>query len=152
MWYPPKILGYSWLRRQSPCIDWATGVSHVWGTSYHQVSLSIHHPHHPYMSQSLWVQVRPGCLSNTTTSGLSSARPRPLHCHNIDSTTVRLTSSLAHGQLGAIFTHCPLQRMATETNITKALAAGILCPSSSPLFFVKMDISLRPWIDHRGVY
>lgn len=82
--YPPNILGYSWLRRHSPYIGRATGVIHVWGTSCHRVSLSSHHPHHPYMSQSLWVQATPGCPSNTTTSGLSSARPRPLHYHNID--------------------------------------------------------------------
>ncbi|KAF7655617.1 hypothetical protein LDENG_00053640, partial [Lucifuga dentata] len=35
----PLILGYSWLRRHNPHIDWETGVILGWSTSCHQVCL-----------------------------------------------------------------------------------------------------------------
>lgn len=71
--------------------------------------------------------------------------PRPLGClqqgqgHFITTTlTLRLCEwppPRHTANLGPSLLTVHLQRMATETNIPKALAAGILCPSSSPLFF-----------------
>lgn len=104
------------------------------------------------------------CMGNIMSSGLptyprhyefrahrvAQVTPWPVGClqqgqgHFTDSTTVRLTSSLAHSQLGAILIHCPPPENATETNITKGLAAGILCPLSSPLFLLR-------WLNPRGL-
>ena len=57
---------------------------------------------------------------------------------------------------GWIYSLAPPERLAMEKYIGDSLAAGIICPSSSPagagFFFVsKKDSSLRPCIDYRGL-
>ena len=154
----PLILGYPWLRRHNPHIDWSTGSIMGWSPSCQQVCLR------PAVAST-----PPAISSSCSTSDLSMVPP-DYHDFREVFSKARATSLPPHrpydcaidllpGTIppkGRLYSLSAPEREAMESYIKDSLAAGTIRPSSSPagagFFFVdKKDGTLRPCIDYRGL-
>ncbi|TWW59253.1 Retrotransposon-derived protein PEG10 [Takifugu flavidus] len=189
----PLILGYPWLHRYNPHIDWATEFILGWSSSCHQIPSSSTHlgNHQEKIHNKIGVTNRIGCGCRLLhLPPRTNFRSKPAKGGDDEDTTEFFTigtakppsDNLQYSFLintsrqppGEDSQHCAIdllpgttplkdrlyslsvpEREAMEAYINDALAAGIICPSSSPagagFFFVeKKDRSLRPCIDYRG--
>ena len=152
----PLILGYPWLRRHNPHIDWETGAILGWSSACHRVCLKQASAPQP--------------VTNTITSPDLSGVPPEYHDFRDVFSKVKATSLPPHRPYdcaidllpgsspprGRLYSLSAPEREAMEAYINDSLAAGIIRPSSSPagagFFFVeKKDKTLRPCIDYRGL-
>ncbi len=149
----PLILGYPWLRRHNPHIDWATGAILGWSSACHQVCLK----------QAFAPQSMPCTTSAPDLMGVppeyhdfrevfSKAKATSLPPHRPYDCAIDLLPGTSPPR-GRLYSLSAPERKAMEDYINDSLAAGIIRPSSSPagagFFFVqKKDKSLRPCIDY----
>lgn len=152
----PLLLGFPWLRRHNPHIDWATGSILGWSTACHQVCLK----------QAL-VPQPPSCpTSAPDLAGVpaeyhdfkevfSKSKATSLPPHRPYDCAIDLLPGTSPPR-GRLYSISAPERKAMEDYINDSLSAGIIRPSSSPagagFFFVqKKDKTLRPCIDYRGL-
>ena len=152
----PLVLGYPWLRRHNPQLDWSTGAILGWSTACHQVCLleaaapespSSHCPSPDLTGVPVEYHDFKDVFSKAKATSLPPHRPYDCAIDLLPG------SSPPRGRLYSL--SAP-EREAMDTYINDSLAAGIIRPSSSPagagFFFVeKKDGSLRPCIDYRGL-
>lgn len=152
----PLILGFPWLLRHNPHIDWSTGSILSWTSSCQQICLkqdlaiprSVHSsppPDLPGVPQEYHDLREVFCKARAT----SLPPHRPFDC------AIDLLPGMSPPR-GRIYSLSGPEREAMEKYISESLAAGIIRPSSSPagagFFFVeKKDKTLRPCIDYRGL-
>ena len=152
----PLLLGFPWLRRHNPHLDWTTGAILGWSSSCHQVCLK----------QAAAPQTSARTSSSTDVLGVpaeyldfrevfSKAKATSLPPHRPYDCAINLQPG-ATPPRGRLYSLSVPERGAMETYINDGLAAGIIRPSSSPagagFFFVeKKDKTLRPCIDYRGL-
>lgn len=152
----PLILGYPWLRRHNPHIDWVTGCILGWSRPCHSVCLrSAAVPHHsitiplPDLPDNVPTEYMDFREAFSKTKATSLPPHRPYDC------AIDLLTGTSPPR-GGLYSLSGPEREAMENYINEALAAGIIRPSSSPagagFFFVgKKDKTLRPCIDYRGL-
>ena len=154
----PLVLGFPWLKRHNPHIDWALGRILAWSPHCHAV-----------------------CLRSAVTPNVAVAPspPETIDLHKVPKTYHDLAPVFSKDRALSLPPHRPYdcaidllpgatlpssrlynltrsEHSAMESYIKDSLAAGIMRPSSSPVgagfFFVdKKDKSLRPCIDFRGL-
>ncbi|XP_059827473.1 heat shock factor protein 5-like [Hypanus sabinus] len=158
--HAPIVLGYPWLSRHNPHIDWSTRKMVSWSSFCHSTCL----------------QSALSAVEVTTTSSASETTPPnlskvPAEYHNLGKvfSKQRALSLPPHCPyncaidllLGAplptsrLYNQSGPEREAMETYLNDSLVVGIIQPSSSPVgagfFFVgKKDSSLRPCIGYCG--
>ena len=143
----PFILGFPWLRRHNPTIDWSTGSILGWSPACHQVCLK-------QASAPRLITCSDPAPNMVGVPGEYSARLRPTPYLRINcAIDLQLGSSPPRGHL---FSLSAPERKAMEEYIGDSLAAGIIRPSSSPagagfFFMEKKDKTLHPCIDYRGL-
>lgn len=152
----PIILGYPWLIRHNPQLDWRSGTIREWGEDCHQTC---------FKRATLPINSKATCPAPDT-AGVPACY---LHLKEVFSKT-KATSLPPHRSYdcaidllpgtsppkGRLYSLSAPERLAMENYINESLASGIIRPSSSPagagFFFVgKKDGSLRPCIDYRGL-
>ena len=152
----PLILGYPWLRRHSPHIDWATGAILGWRNSCHQVCLKEasvpQQTMHPSSCSDL---SRIPAEYHDFREVFSKAKATSLPPHRPYDCSIDLMPGTSPPK-GRLYSLSGPERGSMESYINDSLAAGIIRPSSSPagagFFFVgKKDKTLRPCIDYRGL-
>ncbi|KAF7648310.1 hypothetical protein LDENG_00158670, partial [Lucifuga dentata] len=152
----PLILGYSWLRRHNPHIDWDTGVILGWSASCHQLCLRQAAPTQRTRSPSSIPDLSRIPLEyHDLGEVFSKAKALSLPPHRPYDCAIDLLPGTSPPK-GRLYSLSAPEREAMETYINDSLAAGIIRPSSSPagagFFFVeKKDKTLRPCIDYRGL-
>lgn len=150
----PVVLGFPWLRRHNPHIDWATGSILEWGPTCHATCIF---PSSPTKPESL----DPVELSNVPSEYLdlkevfSKKRACTLPPHRPYDCSIDLLAGSSPPR-GRIFSLSLPERKAMDDYIQDALSTGFIRPSTSPagagFFFVsKKDGGLRPCIDYRGL-
>lgn len=152
----PLILGYPWLRRHNPQLDWVTGVVREWGEDCHRTCLlAAALPPRPVPTNSAPdLSNVPKCYHDlrevfNKTRATSLPPHRPYDC------AIDLLPGTAPPR-GRLYSLSAPERQSMEDYINDSLSAGLIRPSSSPagagFFFVgKKDGSLRPCIDYRGL-
>lgn len=152
----PLLLGYPWLRRHNPHLDWTTGTIFEWGKDCHRTCLrsalrpSSSAPSDPAPDLSNVPKCYHGLREVFNKAKATSLPPhRPYDC------AIDLLPGSAPSR-GGLYSLSDPERAAMEEYINNCLAAGIIRPSSSPagagFFFVgKKDGSLRPCIDYRSL-
>ena len=149
----PFILGFPWLRRHNPTIDWSTGSILGWSPTCQVCLKQASAPRlitcYDPAPNTVGVPAEYTDFREVFSKAKANFLPphRPYDCA-ID---LQFGSSPPRGRLFS----AP-ERKAMEEYIGDSLAAGIICPSSSPagrgFFFVeKKDKTLRPCIDYRGL-
>lgn len=152
----PLILGYPWLRRHNPNIDWETGAILGWSPSCHQICLK--------QAAAPQRSVNPSQVPDVTgvppeyldfKEVFSKTRATSLPPHRPYDCAIDLHPGTSPPR-GRLYSLSAPERVSMETYINNSLAAGIIRPSSSPagagFFFVeKKDKTLRPCIDFRGL-
>lgn len=152
----PMILGYPWLCRHNPHIDWATGVILGWSHQCHRVCLKD--------------AFTPPMNSQTSSSSDLSGVPTEYHDFKEVFCKAKATSLPLHRPYdcaidlkpsttppkGRLYSLSGPEREAMEAYINDCLAAGLIRPFSSPAGAVfslwrKKDKTLRPCIDFRGL-
>ncbi|KAI3354114.1 hypothetical protein L3Q82_018667 [Scortum barcoo] len=152
----PLILGYPWLRRHNPHVDWLTGAILGWGSSCHQVCLR-----QAVVPQPSHCSSTPPDLKGVPSEYLdfrevfNKAKATSLPPHRPYDCAIDLQPGTTPPR-GRLYSLSALEREAMEAYINDSLAAGIIRPSSSPagagFFFVeKKDKTLRPCIELRSV-
>ncbi|KAF7653478.1 hypothetical protein LDENG_00082230 [Lucifuga dentata] len=151
----PLILGYSWLLRPNPHIDWDTGVILGWSASCHQVCLR----------QAAMTQRTPSLSSSPDLSRVppehhdfgevfSKAKALSLPPHRPYDCTINLLPGTSPPK-GRLYSLSAPEREVMKTYINDSLAAGIIWPSSSPagvgFFFMEKNKTLRPCIGYWGL-
>ena len=152
----PLILGYPWLRRHNPNIDWSTGSILGWSSSCHQVCLKQAAAPQLSVDMNLVPDVT-GVPAEyldfkevfSKTKATSLPPHRPYDC------AIELHPGAVPPK-GRLYSLSAPERKSMETYVNDSLAAGIIRPSTSPagagVFFVaKKDKTLRPCIDYRGL-
>uniref|UniRef100_A0A8C7YUC9 ribonuclease H n=1 Tax=Oryzias sinensis TaxID=183150 RepID=A0A8C7YUC9_9TELE len=152
----PIVLGFSWLKRHNPQIDWLnTRISH-WSTfclanCLHSAVPTVS-PIVPNITETADLSKIPPCYHDlklvfckTKASALPPHRPYDCAINLINDITL---------PKGKLYNLSGPEKKAMEDYIHEALALGHIRPSSSPvgagLFFVeKKDKTLRPCIDYR---
>lgn len=152
----PLILGYPWLRRHNPHIDWSTGSILAWGSACQQICLQQPDAARP-VSRTGSVPDLSGVPPeyNDFREVFNKSRATSLPPHRPYDCAIDLLPGSAPPK-GRLYSLSAPEREAMETYINDSLASGIIRPSSSPagagFFFVgKKDGSLRPCIDYRGL-
>uniref|UniRef100_A0A8D3E3V3 Gypsy retrotransposon integrase-like protein 1 n=1 Tax=Scophthalmus maximus TaxID=52904 RepID=A0A8D3E3V3_SCOMX len=152
----PVILGYPWLRRHNPHLDWATGAILGWNPSCHQVCLQgADVSRRTTATKSTPEVVGVPSVYHDFREVFSKARALALPPHRPYDCAINLLPGTSPPR-GRLFSLSAPERGAMDTYINDSLAAGIIRPSSSPagagFFFVgKKDKTLRPCIDYRGL-
>uniref|UniRef100_A0A8D3E617 Retrotransposon-derived protein PEG10 n=1 Tax=Scophthalmus maximus TaxID=52904 RepID=A0A8D3E617_SCOMX len=152
----PVILGYPWLRRHNPHLDWATGAILGWNPSCHQVCLQgADVSRRTTATKSTPEVVGVPSVYHDFREVFSKARALALPPHRPYDCAINLLPGTSPPR-GRLFSLSAPERGAMDTYINDSLAAGIIRPSSSPagagFFFVgKKDNTLRPCIDYRGL-
>ena len=153
----PVILGFPWLRRHNPHIDWSSGTILQWSTHCHAICLkSALSP-----ASGLTVPSEFPDLSQVPKDYLdlkevfNKARATSLPPHRPYDCAINLLPGTSPPR-GRLFSLSVPETKTMEKYINDSLAAGIIRPSSSPagagFFFVgKKDKTLRPCIDFRGL-
>uniref|UniRef100_A0A8C5EI19 ribonuclease H n=1 Tax=Gouania willdenowi TaxID=441366 RepID=A0A8C5EI19_GOUWI len=151
----PVILGFPWLHRHNPHIDWSMGSFISWSPYCHQICLK---------------QAIPALLRSDTSGPPSDLQGLPEEYHDLQEvfSKTRATSLPPHRSYDCsidllpgtspprIYSLSGPEREVMEKYVNESLAAGLIRPSSSPagagFFFVeKKDKTLRPCIDYRGL-
>ena len=151
----PIVLGFPWLNRHNPHIDWVTGTILEWGPTCHATCLF------PSPSLQPAESLEPSDLSSVPTEYLdikevfSKKRASMLPPHRPYDCGIELLPG-ASPPRGGIFSLSRPEQEAMDKYIQDALASGFIRPSTSPagavFFFVeKKDGGLRPCIDYRGL-
>ncbi|XP_062842684.1 uncharacterized protein lrfn4b [Trichomycterus rosablanca] len=151
----PVVLGFPWLSRHNPQIDWVTGQISEWGPTCHATCLFSSSPPPPTES------LDPTELSQVPAEYLdlkevfSRTRAASLPPHRPYDCAIDLLSGTSPPR-GRLFSLSLPEHKAMDNYIQDALASGIIRPSTSPagagFFFVsKKDGGLRPCIDYRGL-
>ncbi|KAK2885165.1 hypothetical protein Q8A73_021639 [Channa argus] len=155
----PLVLGYSWLRKHNPHIDWFSNKIIGWGIPCHNsclLSAAFLGRHSPPVDTSPTpdMSLIPPAYHDLAPvfnkeQALSLPPHRPFDCA-ID---LQPGAPLPTGRL---YNLSHPEREAMEKYIRESLQAGLIRPSSSPVaagfFFVsKKDKTLRPCIDYRGL-
>lgn len=151
----PVILGFPWLRRHNPHIDWATGTIFGWSPHCHAVCLK------PASAISRSVSPESPDLTGVpedyhdVKEVFNKARATSLPPHRPYDCAIDLLPGTSPPR-GRLFSLSAPETRTMERYISDSLAAGLIRPSSSPagagFFFVsKKDGSLRPCIDYRGL-
>ncbi|XP_060786982.1 alpha-2-macroglobulin-like [Neoarius graeffei] len=154
----PIVLGFPWLTRHNPHLDWGSRTILQWGPTCHAsclVSSTCPEFLKPLeLSQALpeLSRVPPEYhdLREVFWKGKAAALPphRPYDC------AIDLLPSTCPPR-GRIFSLSAPERLAMEQYIKESLSSGFIQPFSSPAgagFFVgKKDGGLRPCIDYRGL-
>ena len=150
----PVVLGFPWLNRHNPHIDWSTGSILEWGPTCHATCL-FSKPSPVSKSPD------PSELSNVPTEYLgikevfSKQRACTLPPHRSYDCAIELLPGSSPSR-GRIFSLSLPERRTMDDYIKDALSTGFIRPSTSPagagFFFVgKKDGGLRPCIDYRGL-
>ncbi|KAI3355849.1 hypothetical protein L3Q82_004229 [Scortum barcoo] len=151
----PLILGYPWLQRHNPHVDWLTGAILGWGSSCHQVCLR-----QAVVPQPSHCSSTPPDLKGVPSEYLdfrevfNKAKATSLPPHRPYDCAIDLQPGTTPPR-GRLYSLSAPEREAMEAYINDSLAAGIIRPSSSPagagFFFVeKKDKTLCPCIDYHG--
>lgn len=154
---PPLVLGYPWLRKHNPRIDWVREEVNAWSPFClrHCLSSALTPVSKapPTLPESVDLSSVPRMYHDlgqvfSKDKALSLPLHRPYDCA-VDLPGATLPRS-------RLYNLSRTERTAMENYIPDSLAAGIIHPSSSPagarFFFVgKKDGSLRPCIDNRGL-
>ncbi|KAK1806149.1 hypothetical protein P4O66_000041 [Electrophorus voltai] len=150
------ILGYPWLQRHNPHVDWLTRSVLSWGLSGQSSCLQLPKSRSGSGHGS-------GCLDLSQVPqeywdlgeafSKQKAQLLPPHCPYGMAINLLLGSSPPKGHL---FCLLGLERQATDKYIQESLALGFIWPSTSPagtgFFFVgKKDGGLHPCIDYQGL-
>ncbi|KAK2897100.1 hypothetical protein Q8A73_013480 [Channa argus] len=155
----PLVLGYSWLRKHNPHIDWFSNKIIGWGIPCHNSCLlSAPFPgrHSPPVDTSPTPDmslIPPAYHDLAPVFNKEQALSLPPH-HPFDcAIDLQPGAPLPTGRL---YNLSRPEREAMEKYIRESLQAGLIRPSSSPVtagfFFVsKKDKTLRPCIDYRGL-
>ena len=152
----PLILGYPWLRRHNPHIDWAAGTILGWSPSCHQICLRhAGVPQHSACSSATPILSGVPPEYHDFQEVFSKAKATSLPPHRPYDCAIDLQPGTTPPK-GRLYSLSSPEREAMEVYINDSLAAGIIRPSSSPagagFFFVeKKDKTLRPCIDYRGL-
>ncbi|KAI3361597.1 hypothetical protein L3Q82_013737 [Scortum barcoo] len=144
----PLILGYPWLRRHNPHVDWLTGAILGWGSSCHQVCLR-----QAVVPQPSHCSSTPPDLKGVPSEYLdfrevfNKAKATSLPPHRPYDCAIDLQPGTTPPR-GRLYSLSAPEREAMEAYINDFLAAGIIRPSSSPagagFFFVeKKDKTLQ---------
>lgn len=156
----PVVLGYPWLSRHNPQIDWSAGRIKGWSTRCHSECLRSARPAvSPAASPP--APVTPSDLSkipsvyHDISEVFSKERALSLPPHRPYDCAIELLPG-APLPSSRLYNMSRPEREAMEEYIATSLDAGIIRPSTSPLgagfFFVaKKDSTLRPCIDYRGL-
>ncbi|KAI4880911.1 hypothetical protein NFI96_029797 [Prochilodus magdalenae] len=152
----PVILGFPWLQRHNPHIDWLSRSIRQWG------------PH----CQGSCLRPKAGAISSGVATHSADLSKVPAAYHDLGEVfSKRKTEILPPHRAfdcaidllpgtspprGHLFSLSGPEKMAMERYIQEALAQGFIRPSTSPagagFFFVgKKDGGLRPCIDYRGL-
>uniref|UniRef100_A0A3P9IIZ6 Gypsy retrotransposon integrase-like protein 1 n=1 Tax=Oryzias latipes TaxID=8090 RepID=A0A3P9IIZ6_ORYLA len=155
---PPVILGFPWLSRHKPHIDWASGRFLSWSPFCLLNCLSS-----ASVRNAVEVQRSPDppdlCKVPSVYHDLSSVfckvRAKSLPPHRPYDCAIDLLPGTQPPK-GHIYPLSPPEREAMDSYLRESLQAGLIRPSSSPagagFFFVgKRDGGLRPCIDYRGL-
>lgn len=155
----PLILGFPWLCRHNPLMDWSSGRVIEWSSSCSTSCLVSAAPDHVSPSK------RPAAdspdlsrvpseymdLKEVFNKGRATSLPphRPYDC------AINLLPGTFPPR-GRLYSLSGPERESMEEYIQDSLAAGIIRPSSSPagagaFFVTKKDGSLRPCIEYRGL-
>lgn len=155
----PLVLGYPWLSQHNPHIDWKKEQIMGWSTDCHMNCLRAATPSVPSPlpgkpSKAPELSSVPPVYHDLAAvfskdEASSLPRHRPYDC------AIDLLPG-APLPSGRLYSLTQPERETMEKYINDSLAAGIICPSSSPVgagfFFVdKKDKTLRPCIDYRGL-
>lgn len=154
----PLILGYPWLVKHNPHIDWSSGKVLEWSTNCHKSCLLSASSSQP---KSVAVSPEYPDLSKVPPEYLdlkevfNKARATSLPPHRPYDCSIDLLPGMSPPK-GRLYSLSPPERKAMDQYIQSSLDAGIIRPSSSPagagFFFVeKKDATLRPCIDYRGL-
>lgn len=156
--HTPLVLGYPWLKKHNPSIDWISGKISSWSLFCHShclqsaltpaATVPLSEPEPPDLSTVPEVY-HDLSLVFSKHHALSLPPHRPYDCAINLLPGAPLPSS-------RLYNLSRPERGAMEEYIRSSLAAGIIRPSSSPVaagfFFVeKKDGTLRPCIDFRGL-
>lgn len=155
---PLLVLGYPWLRKHNPRIDWARAEVNSWSplclSHCLRSALTPDAPSPPSPPEPVDVSLVLSVYHDlaqvfSKKKALSLPPHRPYDC------SIELLSR-APLPRSRLYNLSRPERSAMEDYIRESLTAGIICPSSSPVgagfFFVsKKDGSLRPCIDFRGL-
>ena len=153
----PLILGFPWLRRHNPTIDWSTGSILGWSPACHQVCLKqASAPRLTTCSDPAPNMVGVPAEYTDFREVFSKVKANSLPSHRPYDCAIDLQpgSSPPRGRLFSLSTP---ERKAMEEYIGDPLATSIIRPpSSSPAgagfsFVEKKDRTLHPCIDYRGL-
>ncbi len=151
------VLGHPWLTRHNPSVNWGQSSVSAWSEEcYASCLVSACSPVSCVSLQDEAVN-----LSNVPKEYLdlrevfSKSRAASLPPHRPYDCAIDLVPGMSPPK-GRLYSLSVPERGAMEKYISDSLAAGLICPSSSPagtgFFFVgKKDGSLRPCIDYRGL-
>lgn len=150
------ILGYPWLKKHNPLVDWQTGLISSWGEQCSVSCLTAAVPFTDSPKPSVFPDlsaVPPEYLDLKEVFNKARASSLPPHRPYDCAIELLPGSSPPRGRLYSL--SAPEKEVMNEY-IQKSLAAGLIRPSSSPagagFFFVqKKDKTLRPCIDYRGL-
>lgn len=153
----PLILGYPWLCKHNPQMDWVTGKVLAWSLAC-QSSCLLSLPASPKFANSPSefpdLSMVPEVYLDLK-EVFNKVRATSLPPHRPYDCAIELFPGTAPPK-GRLYSLSIPERKAMEEYIQGALSAGIIRPSSSPagagFFFVeKKDKTLRPCIDYRGL-
>uniref|UniRef100_A0A3B3DGY8 Gypsy retrotransposon integrase-like protein 1 n=1 Tax=Oryzias melastigma TaxID=30732 RepID=A0A3B3DGY8_ORYME len=155
----PLILGYSWLMRHNPHIDWSSGEVLGWGSSCPSKCLRAAKPGHrdvPVSSAEEYPDLsKVPVVYHDLKEVFSKTRATSLPPHRPYDCVIDLLPGTTPPR-GRLYSLSSPEQQAMQEYIEDALASGLIRPSSSPagagFFFVKKkDGGLRPCIDYRGL-
>lgn len=152
----PLILGFPWLRKHNPHVDWTTATILSWSSCCHQVCLrDASMPRQTTLPSTCPDLARVPAEYHDLREVFSKAKATSLPPHRPYDCCIDLKPGTSPPK-GRLYSLSGPEREAMENYINDSLAAGIIRPSSSPagagFFFVdKKDKSLRPCIDYRGL-
>ena len=155
--HQPVIPGFPWLIKHNPHIDWRTGSILQWSEHCHAVCLKSALLPAFNTSSSNELPDLSGVPSEyyDLKEVFNKVRAASLPPHRPYDCAIDLLPGSSPPR-GRLFSLSAPETKAMDEYINNSLAAGIICPSSSPagagFFFVdKKDKSLRPCIDYRGL-
>lgn len=153
----PLILGYLWLCKHNPQVDWVTGKVLAWSLACQSSCLLSPLASSKFansLSEFPDLSMVPEVYLDLK-EVFNKARATSLPPHRPYDCAIELLPGTAPPK-GRLYSLSIPERKATDEYIQGALSAGIIRPSSSPagagFFFVeKKDKTLRPCIDYRGL-